>query len=156
LATSPLCTANRYFFSSSERDFADFRSLPIRFMSVLLLLLLPRGYNDADQYAAIIVIILKYYEQLLRRPRFWKARTSSDRDVPETLDSGAEKAIGEREKRSGWTPETINTATVELLGGGFTLWSHSNPLKETVVPAHCRKPIAPSSLHSRSCAIAAG
>lgn len=32
LATSPRCTANRYFFSSSERDFAECRSLAIRFM----------------------------------------------------------------------------------------------------------------------------
>lgn len=33
LALSPRCTANRYFFSSSVRDFAEFRSFAIRFMT---------------------------------------------------------------------------------------------------------------------------
>lgn len=130
-------------------------------MSVLLL----RGYNDADKFAANIIIILKYYEQLLRRPRFRKARTSSDRDLRETNSLGGKnddgspdgKAIGEGAGKAivagHW--DDIH-GDEELLSGSFTLSSCSSPLVKTVVPAQCRKPVAPSSLHSRTCAIAAG
>lgn len=50
LATSPRCTANRYFFSSSERDLAVFRSFAILFMSVSggLVPLLRRGTSVHD------------------------------------------------------------------------------------------------------------